>query len=173
MNIHIPVQSSLLFSCQNKMLLGNLSRYTNISMLYAEALVRWYMDFLSFRNNWISTRNAERLSPIKLPGSLKPPSQLSRAEIFLNELIRQLFGVRLCMLWRIMPIFEAVNYCWLFCFLIVNLRQEMALRTRCKWNEIIFMLSRFHDFDRNQKKCFKNDRSAEHYDLVETTFWFR
>ena len=40
MNIHIPVQSSLLFSCQNKMLLGNLSRHTNISMLYAEALVR-------------------------------------------------------------------------------------------------------------------------------------
>lgn len=41
-------QSSLLFSCQNKMLLGNLSRYTNISMLYAEALVRWYMDFFLF-----------------------------------------------------------------------------------------------------------------------------
>ena len=64
------------------MLLGNLSRYTNISMLYAEALVRGYMDFLTFRNNWISTRNAERLSSIKLPLSLEPPSQLSRVEIF-------------------------------------------------------------------------------------------
>lgn len=37
---------------------------------YAVALVRWYMDFLSFRNNWISTKNAERWSSIKLPLSL-------------------------------------------------------------------------------------------------------
>lgn len=153
------------------MLLGNLSRYTNSSMLYAEALVRWYMDILSFRNNWISTTNAERLSSIKLPLSLKPLFQLSRVEMFLKWIDKTIIRSSLCMLWRIMPIFEAVNYCWLFCFLIENLRHEMALRTRCKWSEIIFMLSRFHDFERNWKKCFKNDRSAEPYDLVETAFF--
>lgn len=31
----------------------------------------------------------------------------------------------------------------------------MAVRTRCKWNEIIFMLSRFHDFDRNWRNVSK------------------